>query len=473
MVFPGLGGLLNGDLAVLVAYGVLMLAVGWYGRVRARSRDDYLLAGRRLGYGMYLGTLAAVVLGGASTIGTVRLGYVHGLSGVWLVFMLGLGVMALSLLFSSTISALRLYTITGLLAQRYHHQAKRLGGVFMVAYLLMVAVTATMAIGTVVQTMFQLPRIPTTILVSLVVVLYTTWGGMWSLTLTDCTQFVIMTVGVFGLLLPAALRHGGGWSTLHAALPDSFFALDTIGYPTIAGFFLLYFFGILMGQDIWQRLFTARSAAVVRYAGLGAGIYCMFYGLACTIIGMAGHAFLPHLDLDRVDQAFARITMQVLPMPWRGLVASAALAAIMSTASAALLGCATVLRQDVLGPIGIAPGTEGILQNERGLVWLTGIVMLGLVCLMGDVMGALSVAYNLLVGTLLVPTLGALLWRKASATGAWAAMIMGGFVAMVLMASQGVLSPTVPLMALLAALLGFVAGSLARPTTAFPASPGS
>ena len=468
-----LEGLLNGDLIVLLAYGVLILAVGWHGRSRARSREDYLLAGRRLGYGMYLGTLAAVVLGGASTIGTVRLGYVHGLSAVWFVFMLGLGVVALSLLFSSTLSAMRLYTITGLLAWRYHHQAKHLGGVVMVAYMLMVAVTATMASGTVVQTMFQLPRIPTIILVSLVVVLYTSWGGMWSLTLTDCTQFVIMTVGIFGLLLPAALRHGGGWGSLQAALPDSFFALDAIGYPTIAGFFLLYFFGVLIGQDIWQRLLTARSTAVVRYAGIGAGIYCMGYGLACAIIGMAGHALLPPLDPDHVDQAFAQMTMEVLPMPWRGLVASAALAAIMSTASAALLGCATVLRQDVCGSNSTAPGTPGLLQSERGLVWLTGTVMLGLACLMDDVMEALSVAYNLLVGMLLVPTLGALLWRKASASGAWAAMAMGGCVAIALMAWRGVSSPTIPLLALLAALLGFVAGSLVRPAAAVPAQPGS
>ena len=35
---------------------------------RARSAEDYLVAGRRLGPFMYIGTLSAVVLGGASTI---------------------------------------------------------------------------------------------------------------------------------------------------------------------------------------------------------------------------------------------------------------------------------------------------------------------------------------------------------------------------------------------------------------------
>lgn len=40
--------------------------------------------------------------------------------------------------------------------------------------------------------------------------------------------------------------------------------------------------------------------------------------------------------------------------------------------------------------------------------------MLVLACLVNDVIAALSIAYNLLVGGLLVPIVGALLWRRAS-----------------------------------------------------------
>ena len=37
------------------------------------------------------------------------------------------------------------------------------------------------------------------------VVIYSTLGGMWSITLTDFVQFVIKTIGIFFLLLPIAL----------------------------------------------------------------------------------------------------------------------------------------------------------------------------------------------------------------------------------------------------------------------------
>ena len=63
------------DIFVVLLYAAGMLALGWYGMRRAKTRDDYLVAGRNLGPGFYLGTMAATVLGGASTIGTVRLAF--------------------------------------------------------------------------------------------------------------------------------------------------------------------------------------------------------------------------------------------------------------------------------------------------------------------------------------------------------------------------------------------------------------
>lgn len=69
------------DYTVIVLYLAGMLAMGWWGMRRAKSKSDFLVAGRRLGPAMYSGTMAAIVLGGASTIGGVGLGYQYGLSG--------------------------------------------------------------------------------------------------------------------------------------------------------------------------------------------------------------------------------------------------------------------------------------------------------------------------------------------------------------------------------------------------------
>ena len=53
---------------------------------------------------MFVGTLSAVVLGGASTVGTVSLGYEYGISGAALVFMIGLGLIGLAVLLSKRLA---------------------------------------------------------------------------------------------------------------------------------------------------------------------------------------------------------------------------------------------------------------------------------------------------------------------------------------------------------------------------------
>jgi solute:Na+ symporter, SSS family len=107
------------DFVVLVLYFAVMIGAGYWGLRRARSADDYLVAGRRLGPFMYIGCLAAVVLGGASTIGGVALGYDYGISGMWLVFWIGMGVIALGILMSSRLSRLGVYTVSEMLENRY------------------------------------------------------------------------------------------------------------------------------------------------------------------------------------------------------------------------------------------------------------------------------------------------------------------------------------------------------------------
>ncbi|UGA36736.1 hypothetical protein JOS77_21130 [Chromobacterium haemolyticum] len=100
------------DLLMVAAYIGAMLWLGWLGMRRASDREQYLVAGRNLGPLMYMGTMAATVLGGASTVGTVRLGYVYGISGFWLCAALGSGIVVLNLFLAKPLLRLRVFTVT-------------------------------------------------------------------------------------------------------------------------------------------------------------------------------------------------------------------------------------------------------------------------------------------------------------------------------------------------------------------------
>ena len=444
------------DIFVVLIYAAGMLVLGWYGMRKAKTHEDYLVAGRNLGPSLYMGTMAATVLGGASTVGTVKLGYVHGISGFWLCAALGLGIIALNLFLAKPLLRLRIFTVTQVLEKRYNPMARQASAVIMLAYALMIGVTSTLAIGTVLQVLFELPFWSAVLLGGGVVVVYSTIGGMWSLTLTDIVQFVIKTVGLMFVLLPICLYRVGGWDELVAKLPASSFSLTTIGWDTIITYFLIYFFGILIGQDIWQRVFTARDENVAKYAGTTAGVYCVIYGLVCAVIGMAAHVLLP--DLGNANNAFAAIVKAALPDGIRGLVIAAALAAMMSTASAGLLAASTVLTEDLLPKL--RGGKQSSLSLNRLFTLLTGLVVLAIALVVEDVISALTLAYNLLVGGMLVPLIGAIYWKRATTRAAITSMTLGFITALAFMIKDGMDANTPIYYSLAIGLVSFVVVSL-------------
>ncbi|MET9539521.1 sodium:solute symporter [Streptomyces sp. NPDC006553] len=457
------------DYTVIALYLAGMLAMGWWGMRRAKSKSEFLVAGRRLGPWMYSGTMAAIVLGGASTIGGVGLGYKYGLSGAWMVFAIGLGLLALSVFFSARIARLKVYTVSEMLDLRYGGRAGVISGVVMWAYTLMLAVTSTIAYATIFDVLFDLPRTLAIVLGGTIVVAYSTLGGMWSITITDMVQFVVKTIGVLLLLLPIAVVKAGGFAEMKAALPTSYFEPLGIGGETIFTYVLIYTFGMLIGQDIWQRVFTARTDKVAKWGGTVAGAYCLAYALAGAVIGTAAKVLYP--NLPSADDAFATIVKDELPMGVRGLVLAAALAAVMSTSSGALIACATVANNDIWsrlrGTVSVDKDDHDEVKGNRAFILIMGVAVILIAIALNDVVQALTVAYNLLVGGLLVPILGGLLWRRGTVQGALAAVTVGGLAVIGLMWTYGILANEPVYYGLLASLAAYVIVSLAtRPTDA-------
>ena len=425
------------DLLVVMLYMGVIVAAGFWAQRRATTQDQFLVAGRSVGPWLYSGTLAAIVLGGASTVGGVKLGYQYGVSGMWVVFMFGLGILMLSIVFVGRILDLKLYTVPELLERRYSRIARIAGGVVMVAYDLMVSVTATIAVGSLMQVIVGIPSTPAILLSSAVMVLYSVLGGMWSLTLTDIIQFVIKTVGIFFILLPGAIWHAGGLAAMHARLPPEFFSLTNIG----TGQDPVVLHPVLLRHHhrpgcLAACVHRAQRARGAHMGGIGVGCYCLCYALAGALIGAAGTT-LPaaawrcrcRVRRDRQRGAAGRtarpgagggtgghhVDRQRLPAR-----------SVDGTARGRLSAAARVARR-------AAPSARAAL-----VTLLLGAVMIVLSCLMHDVIAALTVAYDLLVGGLLVAVIGAILWQRGTTAGALASTAVGSILVCVLLAVKGI-----------------------------------
>ena len=456
------------NVAIIVLYLIAMVAIGLIAARRACSAEDYRVAGRRLGSVFYTGTMAAVVLGGASTVGGIALGHTYGLSGMWLVVAIAVGVLALSLFFAGRIASLKIYTVSEMLALRFGAGiASRVSSIVMLAYTVMLAVTSTSAYASIFTVLFPMGRTSAILLGSLVVIAYSCLGGMWSITLTDMMQFLFMTVGIFAILLPFSLSAAGGWSGLGERLDATYFSLDGMGFQSIITMFVVYGFGMLIGQDIWQRVLTARSPQVARWGGVLSAVYIGIFGVAGAVIGMAAAVVLPSLEVP--DDAFARMAVEHVPAGLGGIVLSAGVAAMMSTASGALIAAATVARVDVLpmlkGAVSSTDGGEEEVSGDRRYMIVLGVAVTIFSVLVPDVVTALTIAYDLLVGGLLVAILGGLTWRRGNAVGAASSMVAGAIAVVIGMIAFGVMANAPIYIGLAVSAVVSVAVSLAtRPT---------
>jgi SSS family solute:Na+ symporter len=254
---------------------------------------------------------------------------------------------------------------------------------------------------------------------------------------------------------------------MKAKLPTEYFDPLGIGGETIFTYVLIYTFGMLIGQDIWQRVFTARSDRTAKWGGTVAGTYCLAYALAGAVIGTAAKVLYP--KLGSADDAFATIVKDELPVGVRGLVLAAALAAVMSTSSGALIACATVANNDIWSRVrGAVRGPaqdHDEVRGNRAFILIMGLAVIATAIALNNVVEALTVAYNLLVGGLLVPILGGLLWKRGTAQGALASVAVGGVAVIALMAWKGILANEPVYYGLLASLAAYVIVSLATPAT--------
>lgn len=447
------------DGGIVVLYLLGMVGVGYWGYRRSESLEEYLVAGRNIPLWMYVPVMSAVILGGASTIGGGGLGYEHGVSGAWLVIWLGLGVAAVGLLISTELANLKAYTLGEVLERRFDKYSGTVGAAVAGVYALTIAITQVISIGTVLSALSGFGLTEMIVLAGVIVVVYTALGGMLSVTITDFFQWLIMTVGIFALALPLGLIEVGGISGLRSELDPSFFSPVGIGWETVFTYFLLYFLGIMIGQDIWQRVFTADSPRTARVGNVATGAYAVVYGIATAVLGMIALVLFP--AIENPDLALPVMVLDIVPVGLSGLILAGFISAMMSTADSALLASSTLFTNDIYRRFVDPDASEKTYTDTSRLtVVVLGVLTIGAAIIIGDVVNALTLAYNLLTGAVFVPILGAFFWKGATWQGALSAIIGSSLVVIVSMAIYGFGSNLPIIYGLIASLVLFVGVSL-------------
>lgn len=411
---------------LLLYFGVLMI-IGIIGVKKAKSEKDFVLAGSRLGYYSHVGCLAAVIIGGAATMGSTSLGYNYGVSGLWFVSMMGFGIAALGLFVVNKIGGYEVFTISQLLGKRFGEGTQLISAIVTSIYTLMVVVTQVIGMGNVIHVLLGWSLIPSMIIGGGIVLFYTILGGMWSITLTDIIQFIVMTIGVFFIMFPFSVNSVGGLTALFSSVPEAHLSLTNIGWDRIFQYFLLYFFGLMVSQDIWQRVFTARNQKVAKRSAISAGLYSVFYGLVLSIVGMCALVLLPNLGDSQ--SAFTSLALEILPPGLLGLVLASVCSALMSNASGAIFASATLITNDIIKVYVKKDMTDkDIINTSRIVILGLGVLAIIFSVWIQNILVALDMAYAILSGAIFVPLIIGLYWKRVTSKAAFYSIIASSLV---------------------------------------------
>ncbi len=359
---------MSSNLPFLLAFILTLLSIivfAWRGKTRAKNSRDFSLGGRKAGSWDVSGAITGTLVGGASTIGTVQLAFLYGLSAWWFTFGAGIACLFLGLFLAVPLRKSQVETIPQFISQYYGGRARVAASLFSAFGMFIQIVAQLLACGAILAVLFDLPLLWSASISALLVVMFTLGGGMKSAGKTGLFKMALiyLTMVASGWMV---LDLAGGWHSLLGSF-TAFPWFSPFGYGVKEGVsdLLSMLVGVVSTQTYLQAIFSASSVKTARRGALYSAVIIPPLGLLGVLVGLYMRQTSPDMESALALPTFI---LQSFPTFFAGIAFATLLIAALGTASGLALGVATTLRVDVL---------RGCLSNPvTGLLYFRGLTTL-------------------------------------------------------------------------------------------------
>ena len=461
-------------ISFIVLYLMASIAIGLYAATRVKNTADYAVAGRSLPLAVVIATTFATWFGSETVLGVPGQFVKENLGGIVEdPFGAGMCLILVGFFFARKLYRRNIITIGDYYRQRYGALIEVLCSIIIIfSYLGWVGAQVT-ALGLVFNLLSQgaISVAWGMAIGTLVVLVYTLYGGMWSVALTDFVQMIVITVGLLAIAWFAAGMAGGADKVIdYAAREGKFQFLPTGGLKEwlfFIGAAITMMLGSVPQQDVFQRVMSSKDEdTAVRGPIIGGSLYILFAFVPMFVV-VAALMVLPETQgmlADDPQRVLPTLVLEHMPVVLQVAFFGALLSAIKSTASATMLAPSTTFVENILR--NLRPG----MSDQQTLKAMRISVLVFTVCvLVYSITMEGSSIYELVAGAYQVPLVGAFVplafgvyWKRATTQGALLAVVMGLGVWLLWVASP-MLHEAFPqqLAGVLAAITGMVGGSLA------------
>jgi Na+/proline symporter len=365
---------MNPTLIGVGAYIAAQLAIGFWVARRIRTEDDYLVAGRRLGYPLAIFTIFATWFGAETCIGAAGAIYEEGLSGGSAdPFGYGLCLLFMGAVFAVPLWKRRLTTLADLFRQRFTRRVEWLAVLLMVPTSLFWAAAQVRAFGQVLSASSELTVAVAITMAAVVVIIYTMSGGLLADAITDMIQGSALIIGLV-ILFVAVVLLGGGTESLAQVEPERLqpFGGGVVPWYEVAESWAIPVFGSVVAAELVARVVATRAPEVAQRSFIAAGAAYLLVGMIPVTLGLLGPIAVP--GLDHPEQVLPLLGQMHLPPLLYMLFAGALVSAILSTVDSTLLVSASLVSHNVIVPLRPWMSERAKVRTARVCVAVFGVL---------------------------------------------------------------------------------------------------
>jgi SSS family solute:Na+ symporter len=429
------------DLAMVGLYVVFILALGLYLAKRTGTADDYFLAGRSLTWWLIGLSMFASNVSSSTFIGLSSAAYSAGVAVYNYEWMAAFVLIIFLIFFLPFYLRTRVFTLPEFLEKRFDRRARYYFSALQI--LMNVAIDAAAALyagALVAQILYpQIPLWQSVAVLGILGGLYTIAGGLKAVVYTDAVQAILLLLGAAIIAVISFQAVGADWESLARNIPAEDLSIirpasdPILPWPgLVTGVFLLGFYFWGTNQFMVQRALGARSLEDGRYGALFAGLLKLPIVFIVVLPGIFGRILYPPAEFpalaENADLLFPTMMFDLLPVGIRGLIATALLAAIMSSLDSILNSASTLVTMDFVRVVRPAASNRALVITGRivtfafmtlAIMWAPQIERFP------NIWTYLQQMLAYLSPPIVACFVLGIFWKRATADGAFAALVVG------------------------------------------------
>ena len=465
----------------VIIYWVVSVGIGLYAARHVHNTRDFAVAGRHLPFYMVTATVFATWFGSETVLGIPATFLKDGLKGVVSdPFGSSMCLILVGLFFAAPLYRMNLLTIGDFYKKRFGRGVEVATTLaIVISYLGWVGAQIT-ALGLVFNVVSggEIAKVTGMWIGSITILVYTFFGGMWAVAVTDLIQMVIIVIGMLYIGGEVSGMVGGvGVVFEHARSAGKFEFWPTLNLKEILAFaaaWVTMMFGSIPQQDVFQRVQSSRTEKIAVWGSvLGGSLYFLF-AFVPMFLAYSATLLDPKMVAELIDSdpqlILPRLVLERAPLIAQVMFFGALLSAIKSCASATLLAPSVTFTENILKPMMGRMSDRKLLLSMRSVTLIfTLLVTLYAVNSKASIFKMVENAYQVTLVAAFVPLVCGLFWKRSTNQGALAAIFCG----LAVWLSLSAFGPEDPLMpaqfaGLIASFIGMIVGSLAPQRLAGP-----